>query len=753
MSTDYRFLGKRRPMIEGPEKVSGRTQYTGDLVLPRMLHARPVLSPYAHANILSIDATKARAVPGVVAVLTDQDLPTRNRPLASRNSAVLARERVVYQGQPVVLVVGETEEAATDGAALVEIDYEPLEAIVDPEKAMQDDSPLVWPDGIQSDEDMASMHAAVDRGEEEETKPSNIHGHLHFQRGDAEAGLAASDVVVRRTYRTPSMHQGYLEPHASVADYDAVRKELTVHTSTQGQYSVRDELAKLLGLSRQRVRVIPMTVGGGFGAKYGIIDPLTAGASMVTGRPVRMVLSRTEDFLATTPAPASTIELQMGSTAAGVLNGLKARVVIDNGAFSMSLGGIMGVLIGGYYKCANVDIECFDVITNKLPAGAYRAPGAPPTSFALETAMDDIASQLGLDPLEFRMANAAGDGDLMGNGDPWPSLGLRECLERVREHPIWRNRKDAPDEGVGLALGAWPGAAAPAAAICRVQGDGTVQVNVGSVDISGLNSSLVLVAAEVLQVHPDKVELVQGDTRGGLFAGASGGSQTTYSVSTAVRAAAEEARRQLLHEAADKLEVGEEDLEVADGDVQVKGAPTRRVSIPELAASAESRRGGAGPITGDGRSAMPSNAPGAAAHLCRVRVDRETGEVTLLEYASAQDIGFAMNPMMVEGQIQGGTVQGMGWGLHEAMVHDADGQLITASFLDYALPSIDVVSDIDVQLVEKPSEHGLNGARIVGEPPVVPGAGAIANAIFHAVGIRLNEIPMTPERVLAALND
>lgn len=753
MSTDYRFLGKRRPMIEGPEKVSGRTQYTGDLVLPRMLHARPVLSPHAHARIVSIDVAEAKAVPGVVAVLTDQDLPTRNRPIASRNSAVLARERVVFQGQPVALVVGETEEAATDGAALVVVDFEPLDPVIDPERAMLPDSPLVWPEGLHEDDDMASMHAAVDAGEEEERKPSNVHGHLHFQRGDAEAGLAASDVVVRRTYRTPSMHQGYMEPHASVADYDPVRKELTVHTSTQGQYQVRDELAKLLGLPQQRVRVIPMTVGGGFGAKYGIIDPLVAGASMVTGRPVRMVLSRTEDFLATTPAPASIIELQLGATSDGVLNGLKARCVIDNGAFSMSLGGIMGVLIGGYYRCANVDIECFDVVTNKLPAGAYRAPGAPPTSFALETAMDDIASQLGLDPLEFRIRNASGDGDLMGNGDPWPSLGMRECLERMREHPIWRDRTGAPDEGVGIALGAWPGAASPAAAICRVQGDGTVQVNVGSVDISGLNSSLVLVAAEVLQVHPDHVELVQGDTRGGLFAGPSGGSQTTYSVSTAVRAAAEEARRQLFHEAAERLEVGEEDLEMDNGEVQVKGAPTRRMTIPELASSAEHRRGGQGPITGDGRSAMPSNAPGATGHVVRVRVDRETGSVTLLDYASVQDIGFAMNPMMVEGQIQGGTVQGLGWGLHEAMVHDADGQLITASFLDYPIPSIDVVSNIDVQLVEKPSEHGLNGARIVGEPPVVPGAGAIANAIFAAVGARLDEIPMTPERVLAALGD
>ncbi|MGH7910559.1 MAG: xanthine dehydrogenase family protein molybdopterin-binding subunit, partial [Candidatus Dormibacteraceae bacterium] len=679
--------------------------------------------------------------------------PTRDKPINSRPSAVLARGYVVFTGQPVCVVVAETAAQAQDAAEAVFVDYETLPPIIDPLEAMADSSPLVHPEGLVADE-MAVQHTSVELDEEEATTPVNVHEHVHFHRGDVDAGLQEADVVVRRRYRTSAIHQSYLEPHASTATYDAVRKEMQIYTSTQGQYAVRDLVASLTGLQPSRVRVTPMVVGGGFGAKYGIVDTLSAAASMVVKRPVKVELSRTEDFLSTTPSPATIIDLELGVSAERGVTALRSKIVVDNGAYPSPEGAIIAILLGGYYRCDNVDIDASDVMTTKQPAGAYRAPGAPPATFALEQAIDEATRQLGLDPLEWRLANVAGAGDAMGSGQPWPSLGLRECLERLRDHPLWTSRDRLGDgEGLGLAIGAWPGAASPASALVCLGGDGSVQVHVGSVDISGVNSSLILIAAEVLQMDPSKIDLVQDDTQGGLRAGPSGGSQTTYSVSGAVRAAAEEVRRQVLDLASERLEAAVEDLELLDGSVQVKGVPGRAVSIGELALLAQSTLGGAGPLTGQGRAAVEINAPGAAAHLVKVRVDRETGDIQVLAYASTQDVGFALNPMLVEGQVQGGSVQGLGWALTEAMRTDPEGQLTTASFIDYVIPSIDMVPQVDVSLVENPSEHGMNGARIVGEPPIVPGGAAVANGIADAVGVRIADLPLTALRVWQALRD
>lgn len=753
MSETLTYLGQRRPIIDGAEKVSGAARYTADLELPRMTHARPVLSPLAHAKILSIDTEEARRMPGVLAVLTDADLPTYGKPINSRPSAVLARDYVVFTGQPVAVVIAETEAQANDAAEAVFVDYEPLPAIVDPVAAMADDSPLVHPEGLEEDE-MAVQHTSVELDEEETTTPANVHDHVHFHRGDVEAGLKEADVVVRRRFTTSTVHQSYMEPHASIATYDPVRKELQVFTSTQGQFAVRALVAKLTGLPQNKVRVTPMVVGGGFGAKYGNIDTLTAAATMVVKRPVKLVLSRTEDFLSTTPSPATIMDLELGVSAERGVTALRSKVIVDNGAYPSPEGAIIAILMGGYYKCDNVDIDASDVLTTKQPAGAYRAPGAPPATFALEQAIDEALRQLHLDPMEWRIANVAGQGDAMGSGQPWPSLGLRHALEAMKEHRLWKERDQLQEgEGLGLAIGAWPGAASPASAMACIGGDGSVQVHVGSVDISGVNSSLILVAAETLQMDPSQIELVQDDTQAGLRAGPSGGSQTTYSVSGAVRAAAEEVKRQLLDLASERLEAAVEDLELQDGAAQVKGVPGRAIPVADLALHAQSTLGGDGPITGHGRAAVEVNAPGAAANLVKVRVDRETGDIRVVDYAATQDIGFALNPTLVEGQIQGGATQGLGWALLEAMHTNEEGQLTTASFVDYLIPSIDMTPSIEVTLVANPSEHGINGARIVGEPPIVPGGAAVANGVYDAVGVRLTELPLTSLQVWTALGD
>ena len=426
----FRYLGKGHRLIEGLEKITGNAKYAGDLSLPGMLHACLVLSPYAHARIVAIDRSTAQAAPGVVAVLTADDLPTRDRAVNSRHSAVLAKDRVLWRGQPVVVVVGETEAAARDAADRVVVEYEPLTPIIDVQKAAAPDAPVIWPQGLPKEgADLTAAHAAVDKGEQETTgAPSNIHDEVHFVRGDVERGFAEADVVIERVYRTPMVHQGYLEPHASVAEPDLYRGGVTVYTSTQGQFSVRDEVARLLSLPKHKVRVVPMTIGGGFGAKYGIIDPLVAAVAITVKRPVRLVLTRTEDFLSTTPSPAAIVELKVGARADGTLTAIQARVLMDNGVFPFTLGGIVGILLGGYYKCPNLRIDCYEVLTHKPQAGAYRAPGAPTATFAIESTIDDLARALGHDPLTFRLQNAAETGDPMGNNDPWPHIGLKLVL-------------------------------------------------------------------------------------------------------------------------------------------------------------------------------------------------------------------------------------------------------------------------------------------------------------------------------------
>jgi CO/xanthine dehydrogenase Mo-binding subunit len=753
--TNYQYLGKGRKLVEGLERVTGRAQYTGDLTLPGMLHIRPVLSPYAHATIRSIDVSAARALPGVVAVLTAQDLPTKGKAINSRHSAVLAQGKVLFRGQPVVAVVAESEQAAQDGAEAVMVDYEPQPAVVDPVGALADGAPVIWPNGLPKEgADLTAQHAAVDKETEEEEKaPSNLHAENHFARGNVEQGFAEADIVVERVYKTPIVHQGYMEPHAVVAEPGPLGQSITFYTSTQGQFIVRDEAARLLGLPKSKVRVVPMTVGGGFGAKYGLIEPLVGAVALALGRPARMVLTRSEDFLTTTPAPASIIELKTGAKKDGTLTALKARVIMDNGVFPFTLGGIVGILLGGYYKCPNVKIDCLEVLTNKPQTGAYRAPGAQSATFAVESNVDEMARALGIDPLEFRMKNAAETGDAMGNGDPWPSIGLKLCLERLHEHPAWQNGTKQANEGIGIAVGGWPVGATPAAAVCRVDTDGTVRVHVGSVDISGVNSMYPLIAAEILGVSPDQVEIVQGDTRNGPFAGPSGGSQTTYSVSGAVANAAREVRKRLLDLAADHFEASADDLEIKDGIVQVRGVPDRTIPIGELADMAEGKAGGPGPVIGEGRAAVEDGAPGFVVHLAKVAVDPDTGRVELRQYVAIQDVGFALNPMLVEGQIHGGTVQGIGWGLHEAMVYDENGQLLTGTFMDYDMPKAAQVPDIEAILIHNPSPHGPFGARGIGEPPITAGAAAIANAVRDASGARVLELPIRAESVWRALHE
>lgn len=745
--TQTKHLGKPRKIIDGLEKITGTARYVADVQINTMVHARPVLSPYPHARIGAIHAEAALGVPGVIAVLTGQDL-NPDRVAHSRPSMILAHDQVVFAGQPVAVVVATSEAIAQDAANLLEIDYQALPAVTDVIDALSDER-LVWPHGApQAGAGMASVHGGEDNGESS-AKASNIEEQRVFERGDVSAGFSQATVVIERTYTNAWVHQGYMEPHAVVAEPGARPGEVTVYTSTQGQYVVRNEVSTALGLRERDVKVVPMTVGGGFGAKYGIIDALVVAVALKLKKPVKMVLSRSEDMLTTMPAPGTVIDLKIGADQTGRITAIQVRAVIENGVFKFGHAGIIATIIGGMYKCDNVRIETLEVVTHKAPTGAYRAPGVPQALFALESSIDELARALGMDVLEFRDANAVEEGDPNGTNRPWPKIGLKTCLERVREHPTWKNRGSSPNadgsrEGVGLAIGGWPGAFAPAGAVCRVDTDGTVRLHVGSVDISGVHSSMVLIAAETLGVHPDDVEIVQGTTDSGPFAPSSGGSQVTISLSGAVHDASLQVKDQLLELAAKHFEAHRDDLEIEDGQARVKGVPEKSIGIGQLARLGQRTAGGPGPVVAEGRAAIKSGAPGFTAQLVRVRVDPDTARVTPLEFVTIQDVGFALNPMLVEGQMHGGGAQGLSMGLYEGM-HFSDGNLISSNFLDYAFPRAEDVPPIEAIIVQEASQSGPFGARIVGEPPITAGAAAVANAIRDAVGVRVTELPVKPE--------
>jgi CO/xanthine dehydrogenase Mo-binding subunit len=750
-------IGVRRPRIDAPEKVTGATRFAADGYVHGLLHARLVLSTESHALIRGIEKDSALAVPGVVAVLSAADLPIQTTG-NDRTAEPLAREEVVFAGQPVAIVVAESEAAAEDGVEAVFVEYEALEAVVDVEQAMQPGAALARvADEEETGGDLESIHTGVDRGqddEEEEELSGNVLDTVRRNTGDVAALLEASDAVVSGTFRTPWVYQAYIEPQVATAWLEP-NETLVVSTATQGSFVTQRELARAYGLALDQIRVVAEPLGGAFGGKFAIVEPLAAGAALVLRRPVRIVFTRAEDFQATNPASAQVTHLRLGGHKDGTLTAIEARMVVDRGSNAgWGVEGITSLLVAGPYRWQAHDLRGYGVQTNRFTFGAYRGPGATTAAFALESLLDELATELDLDPLELRLQNAVAEGDVNVAGNAFPVIGTVEVLERVREHELWRKRDSLPeDEGIGLGFGYWPGGNEPAAAVCRVNADGTMTVVTSAVDMSGVNTGFAAIAAAAFGLLPDKVRVVAADTASGPYAGASGGSKITYTVGAAVLRAAEAARETLLTAASEELEIAPADLEVVDGVVRAVGAPDRSITVEEIAKRTLRFGGRHEPIAGHGGSAQTRGAPSAAAHLAHVRVDRETGEIELLGYAIAQDVGRALNPALVEGQMRGGAAQSIGWALFEQLVHDDSGRLLTGSFLDYAIPTAEHVPDIETLIVEVPAPDGPYGAKGIGEAPVIPGPAAIANAVAAAVGVRLRELPMTPARVWKALGD
>ena len=751
--SDFSFVGKPTPLIDGGAKVTGSLKYTADLKLPGMLHARFVMSAYAHANIKGIDTDEALAVPGVHAVLTAADLP----PLApsSRARLMLARERVIFVGQPIAIVLADDEAAAADGAELVDVDYEPLDAVTTMDAAMADGAPLVWPTGIPTGAEDEAAHGAEaggDAGGDDEGL-SNIAGRTRMERGDVEGAFAESDVIVKRTFETPMVHQSSIETQGLIAQPHPTTKGVTMWGSIQSPFGVRLEVADVLGVPESDVNVYGMPVGGAFGAKFGLYEPLVALLAVTVGRPVSLILTRGEELLTTNPAPALRFTGKLGFKSDGTLLAMQSRATADTGIYPSGLGGFAAMQFSSFYPTPNVLLESVNVVTFKQSVGAYRAPTSPTAFMALETLFDEAAEQLGMDPIELRLKNAARLGDMTPDGGEFPPIGMVETLEAVREHPLWKNRKKSRQKGrgVGVAIGGWMGGLEPGAAVCKLNRDGVLQLQIGSADLSGTPTAFSLLAAEAYGIDPEQVRFVYSDTDSSPYAGGVGGSKTLYTLGNAVLRAAQEAQRQTLTIAAEEFEVSAEDLEIVEGRVQVKGFPDRSISLGEIAGKSMSFDGKYEPVHASGRQAVTDRAPSFSAQIAEVEVDEETGEVNVVNLAVVQEVGRAINPMAVEGQMQGGATQGIGWALYEEMYYDDDGQLLSGSWMDYAMPDAIQAAPIQTQMLEIPSISGPFGARGVGEPPVIPTVAAIANAVAHATGVRLTQTPMTAPRVLAAL--
>src|SRR2546425_4131279 len=757
---DVKGIGLSIPRPDGPEKVTGQVQYVADLNPRGLLHAKLLRSPPAHARILRIDVSRARALPGVRAVLPAADIPVLKKKAPPRAHAVLAIDRVVFAGQPVAAVAADELAIAEEALDLIDVQYEVLPVAADPLESMKPGAPPVAELGTEADTSEALAHGSVS-GVTTETKPAkavNISHQAKLGRGDVAKGFAESDVVIEKTYRIPMVHQGYLEPHAVLAQWDT-NGQLTLWVSTQGSFNTRSEVAEVLELPETTIRVIPMECGGGFGGKIrALCEPITAVLARVTGRPVRYVMTRREELEAGNPAPQVIIRLKSGVKRDGTLMALEAETVIESGAFSGAVLAVRVIFLASLYLWPAFEVRGFEVLTHKPSIAAYRAPVAPHTIFALDSHMEQIARVLGVDPVEFRLRHLQREGSPMANNQPWLNNGGVEVLTRIAEHPFWKQRaewKASGDarrlRGTGLALGGWLGGLQPTGATVRLNPDGSLSVLTGQVDIAGTNIALAQIAASAYGIDVDKVRITTGDTDVAPVTGLSAGSKTVYTVGVAVMEAAKDARNQTLEIAAKEMEASIHDLEIENERVVVRGLPDRGVTLAQIGKKGNLYMSKVPPVLGVSHPAFSQQAPAFAAELARIEVDPETGDVTLHGFVVVQDVGKAINPLGVEGQMQGGAVQSLGMALTEALTYDDAGRLTNPSLLDYRKLTAADLPNIETIIVEKPSPAGPFGARGVGEPPIVPAPAAIANAVHDATGVRLTELPLTPERIALAI--
>ena len=750
---DYKVIGTRPVRPDGVDKVTGRAKYGADIAMAGMLHGAILRSPIAHGVIKRIDTSKAEALAGVHGVLTFGDMPKLGSAildlgeglfdLADVQRNVLASDKVLYVGHAIAAVAAETAAIAQEAAALIEVELDELPPVLDVREAMQDDSPILHP---------TMRTSAVASATEPDDKPTNIAKHFLHLKGDIDAGFAAATTVIEREFTTATVHQGYIEPHTATALWNA-DGNITVWTSTQGSFTVRQQLCGLLQQPLVKIKVVPMEIGGGFGGKIVVyLPPLAALLSKKTGRPVKFTMDRKEVLEATGPTPASWMRMKVGVNGDGIITAADAEIAFDAGAFPGSPVGAACGTVFACYEMENARVNGYDVCVTKPATRAYRAPGATQAAFALETVIDEICEQLKLDPIEFRLKNASKEGTRRVDGPRFARIGMWETVEAIKnsDHcakPIDKDAKPihspSGKRGRGIASGFWFNAGMKSAVSANVNPDGTVSLIEGSTDIGGSRASLAMQLAETLGIKVEDVHPTVVDTDSVGYTDVTGGSRVTYSTGIAVHAAGLDIQNQIQARAASIWNVPVEQTTYEDGGVS--GPDGKRFTFAELAGKSGE------PIVGRGSSAK--NQPGGAfgTHVVDVEVDVDTGKVQILRYTAAQDAGTAIHPSYVEGQMQGGVVQGIGWALNEEYVYDEHGVMRNASFLDYRMPTCLDVPMIETIIVEVPNPGHPFGVRGVGEVPIVPPPAAVANAIYDAVGIRMNHLPMSPPKLLAEI--
>lgn len=740
----YQTVGTSAPRIDAFAKVNGTAQFTADLMLPGMLHAQLLLSAHAHARIRVIDTSAAEQLPGVHAVLSANTMPPYRFGSEFPDQDLFTRDKALHRGAVLAAVAADNVDIAAEAVRLINVDYEPLPAVVDVLEAIKPGAPILH-------ENLASYPGV---------EPADIDGNICRRTtvawGDVGAGFREADRVFEHTFRTGTVHQGYIEPMASLAQVTGDGK-VTVWTSTQSTYMVRSRIASLFDIPYHHVRVIVPHVGGGFGGKLqNVPEPYCVLLARATRRPVKLVLSREDEFFLGKPRSASAITIKTGVTHDGRLTARQATLYFDTGFSCHPRSVEIGPqVIRGPYNIPNVRFDGLCVYTNKMGCGSYRGPGGIQAHFAGESQIDIICRELSVDPIEFRRRNGVKVGDRSGAGVPLRQVGMLESLDAAAREIEQGRIRSSPQRkrGRGVACSEWRlGGGRGSGAWLKLNEDGSAIVNAGMTEIgSGSSTALVQMAAEVLGLPADRVALVSGDTDVTPYDTLTAASRVTVAMGNAVTRAATDVREQLIEMAAERLEARPEDLILEEGRVFVQGSPEHGFSLGQMAVYAQTL--GPGPILGRGSfsSRVPQSLHCYGTQIVEVEVDEGTGDVSILRIVAAHDVGKAINPQGVEGQIQGGVTQAIGHALSEHVSYDAEGTPMAQGFLDYKIPSAMDLPAVEPVIVEVPDEEGPFGARGIGEPPILAFAPAVANAIYDAVGVRITSLPITAEKVLAAL--
>ncbi|MEL0063843.1 MAG: xanthine dehydrogenase family protein molybdopterin-binding subunit [Gammaproteobacteria bacterium] len=741
---DFKYIGQRTIRPDGADKVTGRANYAADFALPGMIWGKILRSPHAHAKVLSMDTSKAEARPGVYAVATHADFPggeggsieagesAVNLRDLSRN--ILADDKVLYAGHAVAAVAAVSERVAEEALELIEVSYEVLPHVMEIDDAMQADAPVLH-------EDMFTKGL-----EEEPDKPSNVATRTELKMGDIEAGFAEADVIVEREFKVSRAHQGYIEPHACTVRFDENGQSL-IWCSTQGHFDVRALNSQLLGIELSRLKVIPAEIGGGFGGKTTVyLEPIALMLSRKSGKPVKMVMDRDEVFMATGPTSAANVKAKVGAKKDGTITAMQGWMAYDAGAFAGSpmMPGVMTMFTP--YDCPNVLVEGYDVVLNRSKTAAYRAPGAPQSEFAAEMVVNEVAEQLGMDPIELRLQNAAKEGTQTIYGPKLKRVGLVECLEAAKNSPHYQAAL-AAGQGRGIAAGFWFNIGGSSSVTVNMHSDGTGSIIEGSPDIGGSRASMQMMVAEVLGIPLDRLKPIVADTDTLPYNGTTGGSRTTFATGMALIEAAEKVVEEVKARAAALWNVTAEQVEYADGVVR-NLAGEESISLAEVCKSAAQT---GGEISGSANINARGAGPSFAVHLCDVEVDQETGKVDVTRYTAIQDAGKAIHPGYVEGQYQGGAVQGIGWALNEEYVYNEQGQMDNAGFLDYRVPLASDLPMIETVVVEVPNAFHPYGVRGVGESGIIPPLAAVGWAVGNAIDRKVEELPCSPPRVLSMI--